>query len=249
MPTVVSCPECDSKLRVPDGLAGQAVRCARCGTAFKAPDTVPTSAAGPSPADPSGDEASFPAPPPPPPAPGADLAASLRLSLDDDAPPARAFPAAELKPPSVSPPALNDRHDDLRECPGCGKQTHRDYSVCPFCGERLARPVGRRKGRRLRLDAEPHRGGLILTLGIVGIVAVFVCAPFGTPFGLIFGILAWVLGRSDLKKMSSGEMDQDGESSTRSGWICGIIATCLGLLVILGCGSFWMIGLLAGGGF
>jgi predicted Zn finger-like uncharacterized protein len=256
MPTVVACPECDSKLNVPDGLAGKAVRCVRCGATFTAPQTVPGMPAEPQPV---ARDAPLPAPPPPPPPPPAandDLALRLRLSLDDDAPAARPPDAyesdVELDPPPVrGPAALNDQHDDLRECPNCGKQIHRFYVSCPFCGQRLAsaRPRRRPSRRRLRLDAAPHRGAMILTFGIVGIVAVFVCAPFGTPFGLIFGILAWVLGRSDLTKMSQGEMDPEGESNTRSGWICGIIATCLGLLILLGCGSFWFITLMAGPGY
>ena len=62
----------------------------------------------------------------------------------------------------------------------------------------------------------PHRGGVILALGIVGLVACFIC-----------GIIAWVMGNKDLREMAAGTMDRSGESMTRAGKICGMIATIL----------------------
>ena len=55
---------------------------------------------------------------------------------------------------------------------------------------------------------EPHHGGTILTLGILGIIA-------------------WVMGQSDLEKMRAGRMDRSGEGMTQAGRILGIIATIL----------------------
>jgi hypothetical protein len=68
----------------------------------------------------------------------------------------------------------------------------------------------------------PHRGTLILVFGILGLV---VCA--------IFGIVAWVMGRSDLQKMKDGQMDPSGESVTKTGMILGIITCCLQILAFL----------------
>ena len=84
-----------------------------------------------------------------------------------------------------------------------------------------------------------------MTFGIIGVVAVFVCAPFVTPLGMIFGIVAWVLGRKDLNKISRGAMDPAGQRKTRSGWICGIIATCAGPLILLAFAALWFISLMA----
>jgi len=63
---------------------------------------------------------------------------------------------------------------------------------------------------------EPHRGVLILVLGILGLM---VCG--------IIGIFAWTLGKRDLELMRRGVMDKEGEAMTRVGYILGIVATIL----------------------
>jgi hypothetical protein len=67
---------------------------------------------------------------------------------------------------------------------------------------------------------KPHRGTVILVLGILGLV---VCAPLA--------IAAWVMGSKDLKEMDAGTMDPTGRGNTNAGKICGIIGT---ILMILG---------------
>ena len=68
----------------------------------------------------------------------------------------------------------------------------------------------------------PHRGTLILVLGILGLV---VCGPLG--------IAAWIMGSGDLKAIDAGTMDPSGRSSTNAGRICGMIGTILfGLQVV-----------------
>jgi len=69
---------------------------------------------------------------------------------------------------------------------------------------------------------KPHRGPVILVLGIIGIVLCF-----------ITGIIAWVMGSSDLKEMQQGLRDPEGEGLTRAGMICGIVGTCLAVLGLL----------------
>ena len=67
---------------------------------------------------------------------------------------------------------------------------------------------------------KPHRGTLILVLGILSLV---VCGPLG--------IAAWIMGSSDLKEMDAGTMDPSGRGQTQGGKICGMIAC---ILMILG---------------
>ncbi len=69
----------------------------------------------------------------------------------------------------------------------------------------------------------PHRGTLILVLGIVGILG---CLPTG--------IAAWVMGNGDLKKIAAGEMDPEGEGLTKAGKICGIITVVAHIILIIG---------------
>jgi hypothetical protein len=70
--------------------------------------------------------------------------------------------------------------------------------------------------------ARPHRGTLILVLGILGIVC---CG--------ILGIIAWVMGNSDLEAMRRGEMDRSGEALTNAGRICGMISVALWVMGII----------------
>ncbi|MHC4086067.1 MAG: hypothetical protein ACYSWZ_23785 [Planctomycetota bacterium] len=68
----------------------------------------------------------------------------------------------------------------------------------------------------------PHRGVLILVLGILGILCCFIC-----------GIVAWVMGNGDLKEMAAGRMDPTGEGLTKAGKICGIVSVVLLIVGII----------------
>ncbi len=75
----------------------------------------------------------------------------------------------------------------------------------------------------------PHRGVLILVLGILGLV----CC-------VITGIIAWVMANTDLREMDAGRMDPEGRGLTTAGKICGIISVALWLLWLVG-GILWTI--------
>lgn len=83
---------------------------------------------------------------------------------------------------------------------------------------------------RSRAGMVPDRGSLILVLGILGLVA---CGP-------VLGPIAWIMGASDLKEMREGRMDPIGESNTRAGMICGIIASALSILSLLGLACWFL---------
>lgn len=67
-----------------------------------------------------------------------------------------------------------------------------------------------------------HRGTLILVLGVLSLV---VCAPLG--------IVAWVMGNTDLREIAAGTMDPAGKDLTTIGRILGMIGTALLALAII----------------
>ena len=69
---------------------------------------------------------------------------------------------------------------------------------------------------------KPHRGTAVLVLGILGLVVCIIC-----------GIIAWVMGKNDLREMDAGRMDPSGRGLTNAGKICGMISVIM-LLVQLG---------------
>jgi hypothetical protein len=243
MNTIVDCPKCTRKLRVPEELLGRAVKCPDCGGTFEAnPAPAPPSPAGNGPAAP------VPAAMPP-----------LNLSLDEDAPPS---PPPLGTPFSVTPrapepaagvpapmPAAGEPKDDLRPCPYCAERIKPDAPRCPACGEDLRseeedRPWERPYRRPVRRDCEPHRGNMVLVFGILSLVIGFI--------GLGFGIAAWLMGRNDLKKMQSGAMDPEGRGLTQAGYVCGIIGTIWQGIMMLFCVAYFvfifaMIGMTAAG--
>lgn len=63
----------------------------------------------------------------------------------------------------------------------------------------------------------PHRGGMILTFGILGLL---LCGPFTA-------IPAWIMGSGDLAQIDARRMDPSGRGLTQAGYILGIIGTSL----------------------
>ena len=78
---------------------------------------------------------------------------------------------------------------------------------------------------------KPHRGTLILVLGILGLI---VCGPLA--------IVAWVMGSGDLKQIDAGTMDPAGRGTTQAGKICGIIGTIILILSLIVVALFFMFG-------
>ena len=97
----------------------------------------------------------------------------------------------------------------------------------------------RRKRRRRGGDYAPHRGTVILILGILGMVG---C-------GLFTAIPAWIMGSNDMKEIRAGRMDPEGEQLTNIGKILGMVGTILGAIgLVFAC--IWIIfaGIMAGAG-
>jgi hypothetical protein len=114
----------------------------------------------------------------------------------------------------------------------------RDLRRCLHCGARLGGAdrdgLPRLTLEPVRRDCEPHRGALVLSMGVLSLVMLSLCYPVGA----VLGLVAWVMGQSDLRKFRRGDMDPAGQGLTQAGWICGIIGTVLNLLITLGCVGF-----------
>src|SRR5262249_29471757 len=103
----------------------------------------------------------------------------------------RAGAAVSTTPPMPAP--LDMGEEERRP-----RQRRRDYDVDEDDEDDLPsrRPI--RRGHFM-----PHRGGMILAFGIIGLVAL----P-------VLGVVAWVMGNNDLSEMQAGRMDPTGESMT-----------------------------------
>jgi len=187
---IVSCPQCQRQLRVPEDLLGKKVKCPACAMVFTADG------------------------------PGESLRATPLSEVTERPPPAyhaQAVPLGEV-------------FEDASGTPGSrqARPEEEDYDYRGFDEQR--HPGRRRFGR----NYSPHRGALILTLGILSLV---ICGFLG-PF-------AWVMGNTDLAEIRAGRMDPEGEGLTQAGRICGMIAsilliigcTCYGFLILAGMGG------------
>jgi hypothetical protein len=151
--------------------------------------------------------------------------------------------AVTASPPPPAPrPAGRGEAERCYECDGPLRAGDR---VCPHCDARQPATFEDDedvpRGRPLPPGVKPHRGGLVLGLGIaavslagVGAFSLLTCCAL--PFlvaSLPLGPLAWVFGRQDLKEMRAGTMDRSGEGQTRGGHICAVIATALSATVLV----------------
>ncbi len=141
---------------------------------------------------------------------------------------------------SVTASPRSEPSEAYREGAASGP-THRDVDDKP------ARPSRRRWddedeydddfGRPLRRRRRfaPHRGGSVMTTGLLSIILSFAICPL---FGFI-GIAAWVMGRNDLREIREGRMDPSGHGQPMAGFVMGIIGTGLGTLTLVG-GLIWI---------
>src|SRR5262245_6590693 len=131
--------------------------------------------------------------------------------------------------PTAPGPAVQAQHGQPAPAP---RPPHGDYDDRRPYRDDYGDREEYRYGRGPRRDFLPHRGSAVLTLGILSLVTCVI--------GIILGIIAWVMGQSDLQEMRAGRMDPEGEGMTNAGRICGIIGTCLysGLFVL------WLLGVM-----
>jgi hypothetical protein len=243
MPIIIDCETCGRKLRIPDDLMGQPVKCPTCGHVFQfSSEQAPYEEPPARPAAPT----DVPRPPRTsvPPVPTLDPAGQrsraggfgyVQVSEDTADP-----PSPGRRPPAPLPQDRERSNQDrglpprMTECPFCGEIVPESARRCSRCLEWIEEdPRWNRRPPAERRDVEPHRGGLVLFLGITGLVMGL--TVFLIPVAWIPGLAAWILGQTDLNRINRGLVESSGYGTTQAGWICGIIATCLWGLSSLTC--------------
>jgi hypothetical protein len=128
-------------------------------------------------------------------------------------------------------------------CPNCQAFVPPRVNKCPECDAEFEpedddnyRPW--EQAGLERRDSEPHRGGMLLSMGIASLLLpmFFMICYLGivtSLAGLIVGVAAVWLGRRDLHKMRQHIMAREGEGITNGGVICGMIGTGLSFLALV----------------
>jgi hypothetical protein len=195
--------------------AGQRVRCIGCGHQFAAGapmEPAPVERLPPLEATPAGEPPPSRREAPPPSRPEPEP-----LWPDADRLPPRRFDVGLLLRP-----LLDEEHDRLPFCPGCGRRVRWEATICPYCDEQFEDDSDLRRQQRRsgppRPAEQPHRGPMIANLAnaslMFGVLAL--CGGVTALIGLPVGIVAWVMANGDLEAMRLGVVDRRGRKQTES---------------------------------
>ena len=186
----IQCNGCHSNLRVPDEHAGKQARCPKCGTI----QTIPGAATAFSPltAEPQDtrlDQWYVRT------SEGGEYGPVPRVELDQWVSESRLSAESRIRRATEAWMPATTLYPDL---PSAAPKPYQ-----------LGEVISARPGNAY---AESHRGALILSLGILGLL---LTCP-------ILSIMAWVMGAKDLAMMKSGVMDPAGRDMTRVGYFLGL---------------------------
>ncbi len=225
MPISIVCTHCQKKLKVADVAAGKKVRCPACTGVLAIPAAEEEFVEPEEFEEPEKETAVSKTPQPPKKKPAWDKddddASETSGSPDDkeDYGFSEHEPSKKKKKRRYEDDDDDDKDDDEDEAPRRRRKKRRrndDYAD-------YREPRGRR--------GEPHRGVLILVLGIVALFGACLCAIIG--WGLGAAVVS--MANNDLARMETGAMDRSGSALTTAGKACGIIAVGLGIInAILG---------------
>ena len=217
MPIETICKGCARKLRVDDEYAGRRARCPHCRTIYDVPPstarTVPSDSSSVAASNDqwyvrTADGAQYG------PVPLAELATWVREGRVTASSEVRLAREANWRPATEQFPVLvpgsHGGQSPVGESPFAQETaTHHPVAQATVT-QRADNPYTAPRTHAV----SQHRGGLILTLGILGLVCCQLAAPF-----------AWRMGYTDLAAMRDGRMDRAGEGMTKAGMILGIAGT------------------------
>lgn len=215
MPIDINCQGCGQRIRVADEHAGKKARCPNCQNINPIPAASAANPAAPSPSySPAPLSSNYGS--------GGSPFTTGPISVETSGPAVSAInnPFAPLPPtsPTTAMPSIGSNPFGQSAAPA---NPFGDIaSNNPYQTRSYAAPVQ-------RSWQQPHRGALVLILGLLG----FLMCP-------LIGPAAVFLGHSDLAAMKSGRMDPDGHGLTLAGLIVGWIATGI---VILWAAIFFLI--------
>jgi hypothetical protein len=135
---------------------------------------------------------------------------------DEEARKRKAAKKKRKKPPATHCPS---GHGLLKEWDG--------QMRCWKCGWTSDVPSSKPKKKAKKVSKpslKPHRGGIILFLGVISIL---LCG------GCLTGIPAWLMGKNDLAEMDLGTMDPSGRTLTNAGRIFGKVVSIFWIIVII----------------
>lgn len=239
-----TCSGCQNTLRVSDAYAGMHAQCPKCGAETQVPDEATT-------VYPAGAaEVSAPDAAPAPETEPAPVATASNEFAGDaawqvDATANTEAPTWQMQTPDgrrygpVTRRALDQWLSEGRiaancqlYCEGWGRWKSAVEVYPQLARSSLPTPAGARADRGSQFQyLQPHRGPLVLTLGILGLT-----------FCQLLAVPAWIMGRADLAAMREGRMDPSGEGVTQAGHICGIIGTVIMLGIFLFYGLMMLMG-------
>ncbi len=228
MPITLICPGCEKKLKVADTAAGKTVRCPSCSVKIAVPEQEEfVEPDEPAEAEKETGIASEPAVPKKTAAWDKD---SEQADADKDTG-ITSEPAAAKKKAAWdkdSPETDEDADGYGMDEEDAAERRRRTRKNKRRREEDEEDDFGDMRGRR---RGEPHRGILILVLGIVALSGACLCACIG--WGLGAAVVS--MANTDLAKMDNGVMDREGRSLTTAGKACAIIGVGIGLInAILG---------------
>jgi predicted Zn finger-like uncharacterized protein len=199
MAHLIECPECKKHLQVPDDLIGKRVQCPECKHTF-------TAATNEEPVTTISSSASSSPPSLPVPTKSKTPEWDKKASSSSKSPPKKKRRDEDDEEDDYDPDYRDDRDDEDDD----------------------DRPRRRRRRSSRGGGYMPHRGGMILAFGLVGLVGMGLF-----PVGLIFAIIAWIMGNSDMAEIRTGRMDPEGEGMTQAGRIMGMISTIIHIVSLV----------------
>ena len=227
MPISITCTGCDKKLKVPDAAAGKKIRCPAC----KAVIAVPM-------------QEEFVEPD--------DLVEPDEETAVTESPPSVKKPKTRDKEQADEETAISESStkakkkkaawDDADDSAESEKSRSIDedagYGLDEEEDEEEERRRKKKKKKRYEEDfgdmrprrrKAPHRGVLVLVLGLVTLLLACLC-PLAC---WISGAITLTMANTDLAIMQNGSMDKSGQGMTTAGKICAMIGVALGLIVVI----------------